>query len=110
MNGVKIRPINILIILLIFGAFSILRGRMHGFIPILFLVGALGLYLLWFLRDYIDLWAPNVQEVLVVIFLLGICWFVGRLIGEGKYWIVGIVSGGIYLGLLFKKPEYILLI
>lgn len=106
----KIRPINILMILLIFGMFLVLRKQVSGIIPVLFLITVLGFYLLWFLRDCIDLGSPRVQEILIVIFMLGICWFVGKLIGGEKYWIIAVVSGGIYLGLLFKKPEYILLV
>ncbi len=106
----KFRPINILIILLIFVAFLILRQRIHGFLPILFLITVLSSYLLWFLRDYIDLTSPKVHEILVIILLLGICWFTGKLIGLGKYWIIGVVVGCIYLAVLFKKPEYMLLV
>ena len=106
----KFHPINVLIILLIFGAFLVLKQRIHGFLPILFLITILSVYLLWFLRDYIDLASPKVHEILVIILLLGICWFTGKLIGVGKYWIIGVVAGCIYLAVLFKKPEYMLLV
>ncbi len=106
----KIRLINILIILLIFGMFLVLRKQISGIIPVLFLITVLGFYLLWFLRDYIDLGSPMVHEILIVIFMLGICWFIGKMIGIEKYWIIAIIGGSIYLALLFKKPEYILLL
>lgn len=83
-------------------------GKVFGVkIGVAFLIIGVGIY---FVKDYIDWWAPQVHQTLVIILIFAIGIYFGQMIGNNKYWVFAILGGGVYLALLFKRPEYILLI
>ncbi|MBI4722221.1 MAG: hypothetical protein HY769_04370 [Candidatus Stahlbacteria bacterium] len=95
-------------ILLMISVIAYGMSRLFGLgIGVGFLILGIAIY---FVKDYINWWSPQVYQVLILIFILAIGIYIAQMISNSKYWVINILVGGIYLAILFKKPEFILLI
>jgi hypothetical protein len=103
----SIRPKDGLVMLLMLvGAFGLSKVFGQRMALLLLVLGG-GVYLI---RNHVDWWSSQVQQVLVVIFVVAFGVYLGRMIGMDKHWVVALLVGGIGLAIHFRRPEYMLLV